>query len=170
MVENGAQIFLGDGSEKGISKEVIEEAASTHEVRSHPEDAAVECPTSLSPGEQRRLWRKIDMRLMPILTVMYLCSFVDRGNIGTSVPTTHGMTTHDRPGNAKLEGLTTQLQLTGNKYNVALVSVVPFSIGTALSRITDDVLRSMWPPRMSGRSPLTRRNGQAYFFFTIPSK
>ncbi|TFK86321.1 MFS general substrate transporter [Polyporus arcularius HHB13444] len=104
MVENGAQFFLGDGSEKGISKEVVEEAASTHEARSHPEDATVEYSTSLSPGEQRRLWRKIDMRLMPILTVMYLCSFVDRGNIG----------------NAKLEGLTTQLQLTGNQYNVAL--------------------------------------------------
>jgi hypothetical protein len=36
---------------------------------------------------------------------MYLCAFLDRGNIG----------------NAKLEGLTTQLNLTGNKYNIALV-------------------------------------------------
>ncbi|RDX52238.1 MFS general substrate transporter [Lentinus brumalis] len=104
MVEDGSHSFLGEASAKGTSKEVIEEAASTHEARSHPEDAAVGHPPSLSPGEQRRLWRKIDMRLMPILTVMYLCSFVDRGNIG----------------NAKLEGLTTQLQLTGNKYNVAL--------------------------------------------------
>ncbi|KZT08237.1 MFS general substrate transporter [Laetiporus sulphureus 93-53] len=35
---------------------------------------------------------------------MYLCSFLDRGNIG----------------NAKLQGLVTQLDLTGNKYNIAL--------------------------------------------------
>lgn len=33
----------------------------------------------LSDAEQRRLYRKIDMRLLPILTVMLLCSFLDRG-------------------------------------------------------------------------------------------
>ena len=32
--------------------------------------------------EERRLWRKIDWHIMPIVTVMYLCSFVDRSNIG----------------------------------------------------------------------------------------
>lgn len=58
----------------------------------------------MTAEEEKRMWRKIDMRLMPILTIMYLCSFLDRGNIG----------------NAKLQGLTTQLDLTGNKYNIAL--------------------------------------------------
>ncbi|KAH9923112.1 MFS general substrate transporter [Amylocystis lapponica] len=61
-------------------------------------------PPMLTPEEEKKLWRKIDMRLMPILSLMYLCSFLDRGNIG----------------NAKLQGLTTQLDLTGNKYNIAL--------------------------------------------------
>ncbi|TFK86776.1 MFS general substrate transporter [Polyporus arcularius HHB13444] len=61
-------------------------------------------PPTLTAEEEKRLWRKIDMRLMPILTLMYLCSFLDRGNIG----------------NAKLQGLTTQLNLTGDKYNIAL--------------------------------------------------
>ncbi|KAI6041657.1 MFS nicotinic acid transporter Tna1 [Pisolithus marmoratus] len=41
---------------------------------------------------------------MPIFTLIYLFSFMDRGNIG----------------NAKLEGLMTQLHLTGSRYNVAL--------------------------------------------------
>ncbi|KAI6143730.1 MFS general substrate transporter [Pisolithus tinctorius] len=58
---------------------------------------------TLGPGRERRLWWKIDLRLVPMITVMYLFSFMDRGN-------------------AKLEGLTTQLHLTGSRYNVALVS------------------------------------------------
>ena len=39
-------------------------------------------PPVLSEEEERRLWRKIDWHIMPIVTVMYLCSFVDRSNIG----------------------------------------------------------------------------------------
>ncbi|CCL99899.1 uncharacterized protein FIBRA_01924 [Fibroporia radiculosa] len=41
-----------------------------------------EGPTpALSLEQQKRLWRKIDVKIMPILTVMYLFSFMDRGNI-----------------------------------------------------------------------------------------
>lgn len=59
---------------------------------------------SLGPERERKLWRKIDLRLVPIISSMYLFSFMDRGNIG----------------NAKLEGLMTQLHLTGSQFNVAL--------------------------------------------------
>ncbi|KAJ7282872.1 MFS general substrate transporter [Mycena rebaudengoi] len=61
-------------------------------------------PPVLTAQEELKLWRKIDTRLMPILSLMYLLSFLDRGNIG----------------NARLQGLQTQLDLTGNKYNIAL--------------------------------------------------
>jgi hypothetical protein len=33
----------------------------------------------LSPEQEARLWRKIDRRLMPMLALMYLMSFLDRG-------------------------------------------------------------------------------------------
>ncbi|TFK31526.1 MFS general substrate transporter [Crucibulum laeve] len=70
-------------------------------------------PPNLTPEEEKRLWRKIDLRIMPILTLMYLCSFLDRGNIG----------------NAKLQGLTSQLHLTGNQYNIALTMYfIPYCI------------------------------------------
>lgn len=36
-------------------------------------------PLILSASEEKKLYRKIDLRLMPILTLMYLCSFLDRG-------------------------------------------------------------------------------------------
>lgn len=39
-------------------------------------------PPILTPQEEKRLWRKIDMRIMPIATSLYLCSFLDRSNIG----------------------------------------------------------------------------------------
>ncbi|KAF8994036.1 MFS general substrate transporter [Cyathus striatus] len=58
-------------------------------------------PPTLTAEQEKKLWRKIDLRLMPILTLMYLLSFLDRGN-------------------AKLQGLLTQLHLTGNQYNIAL--------------------------------------------------
>jgi len=34
---------------------------------------------SLTPEEEARIWRKIDLRLMPILALIYLFSFLDRG-------------------------------------------------------------------------------------------
>ncbi len=41
-------------------------------------------PPDLTAGEERRLWRKIDMRFMPTMTMLYLVSFLDRSNIGES--------------------------------------------------------------------------------------
>ncbi|KIJ64861.1 hypothetical protein HYDPIDRAFT_40046 [Hydnomerulius pinastri MD-312] len=82
--------------EKQASETQLENAVPVHDV--------VDAPPMLTPEQEKRLWRKVDLRLMPILSLMYLLSFMDRGNIG----------------NAKLDGLTTQLHLTGNKYNIAL--------------------------------------------------
>ena len=36
-------------------------------------------PPVLTPQEERRLYRKIDCRIMPIVTLMYLGAFLDRG-------------------------------------------------------------------------------------------
>lgn len=43
-------------------------------------DTTLPPPPDLTPEQERRLWRKIDLMLMPILTLMYLFSFLDRGN------------------------------------------------------------------------------------------
>ncbi|KAK7027995.1 hypothetical protein VNI00_015081 [Paramarasmius palmivorus] len=77
------------------------------------EDTLLAAPPTLTEEEERKLWRKIDRRLMPILCLMYLMSFLDRGNIG----------------NAKLQGLVTQLDLKGNEYNIALTMYfIPYCI------------------------------------------
>jgi hypothetical protein len=33
----------------------------------------------LTPEQERKLWRKVDIRLMPILSLMYLLCYLDRG-------------------------------------------------------------------------------------------
>ncbi|KAF1951395.1 MFS general substrate transporter [Byssothecium circinans] len=81
----------------------------------------------LSPSEctddkaaERRLVRKLDIRIIPILWILYLVNFLDRANIG----------------NAKIAGMEKDLHLTGQRFNIAawvfnlgyLVAGVPLTI------------------------------------------
>lgn len=36
-------------------------------------------PPKLTLEQEAKLWQKVDLRLMPILALMYLLSFMDRG-------------------------------------------------------------------------------------------
>ena len=54
--------------------------------------------------EVRRIRRKVDYRVLPMLTFLYLASFVDRSNIG----------------NAAVAGMTEDLGLTGSQFNICL--------------------------------------------------
>lgn len=67
----------------------------------------------VSPDEERRVRRKIDFRLPPLLCLVYFCTWLDRGNIG----------------NAALMGLETDIGLTGARYSLA---VAVFFIGTCV--------------------------------------
>lgn len=53
---------------------------------------------------ERTLLRKIDWRLLPAVGILYLLSFLDRSNVG----------------NARIEGLATDLHMTGNQYLTGL--------------------------------------------------
>lgn len=59
---------------------------------------------SFSHLDEKKILRKMDLRLLPMLALLYLLSFLDRGNIG----------------NAKIEGLTETLSITGPQYNWCL--------------------------------------------------
>ncbi|CAG8649738.1 14830_t:CDS:10 [Cetraspora pellucida] len=54
--------------------------------------------------QEKRLVQKLDIRILPLLTLLYTLSFLDRVNIG----------------NAKLANLERDLNLTGNEYNWSL--------------------------------------------------
>jgi hypothetical protein len=54
--------------------------------------------------DEKKVLRRMDVRLLPMLALLYLLSFLDRGNIG----------------NAKIESLTTTLNMFGLEYNWCL--------------------------------------------------
>jgi MFS family permease len=64
------------------------------------------------PKERRKqVIRKVDIRLVPMLAILYLISHIDRANIG----------------NAKIEGLDKDLGLTGVQYNTVLsIFFIPY--------------------------------------------
>ncbi|KAJ7119055.1 major facilitator superfamily domain-containing protein [Mycena epipterygia] len=60
---------------------------------------------------ERTVWRKLDVWILPVATIFYLLSFLDRTNIG----------------NAKVAGLLTDLKMTPKQYSIALtVTYVPY--------------------------------------------
>ncbi|KAH9995345.1 major facilitator superfamily domain-containing protein [Xylariaceae sp. FL0662B] len=56
--------------------------------------------------DEKKILRKMDIRLIPMLALLYLLSFLDRGNIG----------------NAKIEGLQETLGMSSNQYNWCLTA------------------------------------------------
>ena len=65
----------------------------------------------IDPMVQKKLVRKCDWHVLPMISILYLVAFIDRINIG----------------NARIQGLEEDLHMTGNNYNVALlVFFVPY--------------------------------------------
>ena len=65
----------------------------------------------IDPVAERKLLRKMDLHIVPPLFVLFLMVFLDRVNIG----------------NAKIQGLTTDLHMKGQQYNIALfIFFIPY--------------------------------------------
>ncbi|GAA5907591.1 uncharacterized protein JCM6883_001827 [Sporobolomyces salmoneus] len=75
----------------------------------------------VSPEEEKRIVRKIDYKLVPFFSLLYLLSFLDRVNIGQ----------------AKLDYLERDLNLTGQEYNISLVL---FFVGYVITETPSNVL------------------------------
>ena len=75
----------------------------------HAENGRVE--NTIDVATEKRLNRTFDRRILPWLFLLWLLAFIDRSNIG----------------NARIDGLATDLKLDGNKFNIALaVFYVPY--------------------------------------------
>lgn len=85
---------------------------------------------SYDDKETKRILRKVDYRLLPVLTFLYVLSFLDRGNIG----------------NAKVAGMTKELRLTDGQYNLALtVFFITYSLFEVPSNVVLKMIRpSLW--------------------------
>ncbi|KAL4883377.1 major facilitator superfamily domain-containing protein [Aspergillus karnatakaensis] len=76
-----------------------------------PDDAAF--LAGFSEEQRRACVRKIDWRLCPVLMLLYLISYIDKASIG----------------NAKIEGMLPDLNMTGTDYNVALaIFFIPYTL------------------------------------------
>ncbi|KAK5054538.1 hypothetical protein LTR84_001429 [Exophiala bonariae] len=58
----------------------------------------------IDPVLEKKVIRKVDFNLVPVLFLLFLCAFIDRINIG----------------NARIQGLEKDLGMTGQDYNIAL--------------------------------------------------
>ena len=93
------------------------------------EQGFIDVDINLSPEERKRILRKCDYGLVPVLAFLYLVAFVDRSNIG----------------NAKIAGLTKDLHLEGMQYKVA---VTMFFVTYGLFEVPSNiVLKLMRPSR-----------------------
>ena len=88
-----------------------------------------------------RITRKIDMRVVPMLCMLYLTAYLDRTNIG----------------NAKLLGLEKELKMAANGYNTAVwtffltfvLMEVPSNIIMTHSKIPPNWWLGKWPMKPS---------------------
>lgn len=69
--------------------------------------------------EEKRLVRKIDKRLMPMLWVMYVMNYIDRTNIGVSAISYQSIMALTWQ-NAKVGGMSADLKLTSSDYSLVL--------------------------------------------------
>ncbi|KAL2855820.1 major facilitator superfamily domain-containing protein, partial [Aspergillus pseudodeflectus] len=83
-----------------------------------------------SPEMQKRVLRKMDLRLIPMLALLYLLAFLDRGNIG----------------NAKIEGMLDDLHMSGREYNWCLT--VFFFTYVAFELPSNLLLKKLRPSRL----------------------
>ncbi|KAF2705280.1 MFS general substrate transporter [Pleomassaria siparia CBS 279.74] len=92
-------------------------------------DGELEAALEVDDEEGRRILTKVDYRLVPVLSLLYLVAFLDRSNIG----------------NANVAGLTTDLGLHGLQYNTAVtLFFVPYTLLEVPSNI---ILKMMKPSR-----------------------
>src|ERR1700742_3872421 len=83
-------------------------------------------PTSVN---ERALVRKLDLTLLPALTTLYLLSFLDRSNVG----------------NARIEGLTTDIHMSGDQY---LTGLTLYFIGYVLFEVPCNLVLKVWSPKL----------------------
>ncbi|RAK87592.1 MFS transporter [Aspergillus costaricaensis CBS 115574] len=93
------------------------------------EKAASPSTSSITNINEKALLRKLDFRLLPPLTILYLLSFLDRSNVG----------------NARLEGMATEIHMSGDQY---LTGLTLYFIGYVLFEVPCNIVLKKTTPRI----------------------
>ncbi|KAG4261248.1 hypothetical protein FPRO04_08238 [Fusarium proliferatum] len=96
-----------------------------------PPDLSDEAGTvdSNSQINEKALLRKLDLKLLPAVGILYLLSFLDRSNVG----------------NARIEGMIDDLHMSGNEY---LTGLTLYFIGYVLFEIPCNIILKRTTPRL----------------------
>ncbi|KAM0527835.1 hypothetical protein ACHAPS_002452 [Verticillium nonalfalfae] len=99
-------------------KDTVMHTEFQHRGGMSPED--VEFLASFSDEQKKKAVRKVDLRLVPMLVLLYLMAYLDKTNIG----------------NAKIEGLPKTLNMSNIDYNVAVsIFFIPFVLAEVPSNM-----------------------------------
>ncbi|KAJ3503782.1 hypothetical protein NLJ89_g8279 [Agrocybe chaxingu] len=99
---------------------------------------------------ERKAVRRLDWSILPVMTMFYLLSFLDRANIGEHFdlvpPTVGSLELFTTSGNARVAGLQRDLRLTDREYQICVtVLYVPYICAELPSNL---VLRRIGPQRL----------------------
>ncbi|KAJ7693323.1 major facilitator superfamily domain-containing protein [Mycena rosella] len=91
-----------------------------------------ESDVEITEVARKKILRKLDIHLLPFVSLLYLLSFLDRANVG----------------NAKVAGMAKDADLTGFRYNtIAAVFFIPYALAEVPSNIALKLVRpSRWIP------------------------
>jgi MFS family permease len=110
---------IGNGIKSLSNIEMVEETPNLHD---------------MTPQEELRLVRKMDIHIVPVVTILYFLSFLDRVNIGKLYFKAIRLVLLISIGNARLFGLESDLHLVGNEYQLCVslvfVTYVSFELPT----------------------------------------
>ncbi|KAK4994552.1 hypothetical protein LTR66_005441 [Elasticomyces elasticus] len=111
----------------------LEEARLDAEKHAVPDNVASGSSSSLDEQaygiSEKSLLRKIDRHILPGVCILYLLSFLDRSNVA----------------NARLDGLTKDLHMTGNQY---LTGLTIFFVGYILFEVFWNIILKRIGPKL----------------------
>ena len=116
---------ISDNHQKNIKLDVIEPPVyDEEEINTKPIGSG-----TLDDPDDKKLLRKLDLHLIPTMTLLYLLSYLDRVNIGQ----------------AKIDGLLESIHLTSAQYNACLS--VFFATYVAFEIPSNLILKKLRPSR-----------------------
>ena len=101
------------GKSNGPVSDALSEKATKAPVKASSVPASDDGLDNPSGINEKALLRKLDRKLLPAVTLLYLLSFLDRSNGVYPLPLLQASTTDSRltVANARIEGLTTDLKM-----------------------------------------------------------
>ena len=121
-----SKLFINTVAAMSTNEKIADELKADVPGTSTPSDSDVE----VVPGNinEKRLLRILDLRLLPAVSILYLLSFLDRSNVA----------------NARIEGLTDDLGISGNEY---LTGLTLYFIGYVLFELPCNIILKRTTPK-----------------------